>query len=118
MAGLVPESLADILVPPASKPAAQRNKRRIVTEGRVISGDEILKGLMEREKASAEKDRRDAQRALEADERKMMKDQEEIEKMKRKEERVEKRLAREQEQKKKADEKMDRGKLANKKFTK
>ncbi|KAH3897658.1 hypothetical protein DPMN_021851 [Dreissena polymorpha] len=72
---------------------------------------------MEREKASAEKDRRDAQRALEADERKRMKEQGEIEKIKRKEERVEKRLAREQEQKKKADEKMDRGKLANKKFT-
>ncbi|XP_052284973.1 uncharacterized protein LOC127881261 [Dreissena polymorpha] len=116
-AGLVPESLADILVPPASKPAAQRNKRRIVTEGRVISGDEIMKELMEREKASAEKDRRDAQRALEADERKRMKEEGEIEKIKRKEERVEKRLAREQEQKKKADEKMDRGKLANKKFT-
>lgn len=44
----MPESLADILVPPASKPAAQRNKRRIVTEGRVISGDEILKELMVR----------------------------------------------------------------------
>ena len=44
----MPESLAEILVPPASKPAAQRNKRRIVTEGRVISGDEILKELMVR----------------------------------------------------------------------
>ncbi|KAH3698902.1 hypothetical protein DPMN_073847 [Dreissena polymorpha] len=73
--------------------------------------------VKEREKTSAEKDRRVAQRALEDDERKRLKEQEEIEKIKRKEEHVEKRLARKQERKKNADEKRDRGKLANKKFT-
>ena len=39
--GLVPPSLAHILIPPPVKPVAAK-KRRVLTEGRIISGSEML----------------------------------------------------------------------------
>ncbi|XP_053383335.1 uncharacterized protein LOC128549782 [Mercenaria mercenaria] len=43
--GLVPQHLADVLMPTPSQPLSSQKKKRVVAEGRVISGDEILHKL-------------------------------------------------------------------------
>ena len=42
--GLIPQSMADVLVPPPTKPHQQK-KRKMVLEGRLISGDGMLNQL-------------------------------------------------------------------------
>ncbi|XP_060592066.1 uncharacterized protein LOC132746823 [Ruditapes philippinarum] len=47
--GLIPASLADILLPPPVKPTQVQRKKRVVAEGRLISGEDLLKQLKEKE---------------------------------------------------------------------
>ncbi|XP_053392856.1 DNA ligase 1-like [Mercenaria mercenaria] len=49
--GLIPQSMAQILIPPPKQPSNTKIKRsKVITEGRVISGDEMLRQLKEKEK--------------------------------------------------------------------
>jgi hypothetical protein len=40
--GLVPETLADVLMPQPMKAQTEKKKSRVVLEGRVISGEDML----------------------------------------------------------------------------
>ncbi|XP_060593109.1 uncharacterized protein LOC132747678 [Ruditapes philippinarum] len=60
--GLVPKSLADVLMPPPAKPLSQKRTSRMILEGRIISGDDMLMKLKEKEKALEEKKERQEER--------------------------------------------------------
>ncbi|XP_053398418.1 uncharacterized protein LOC123557736 [Mercenaria mercenaria] len=60
--GLVPQHLADVLMPTPSQPLSSQKKKRVVAEGRVISGDEMLHKLKEREAAVLAKKERQEER--------------------------------------------------------
>jgi predicted hydrolase (HD superfamily) len=48
--GLVPRSLIDVFRPPTSKPLSTTRKRKVITEARVISGDDMLNQLREKDR--------------------------------------------------------------------
>ncbi|XP_060602883.1 uncharacterized protein LOC132755959 [Ruditapes philippinarum] len=54
--GMISESLANVLLPPPTKPQnTQAKKSRVVAEGRLISGQEMLNQLKEKEDLDAKK---------------------------------------------------------------
>ncbi|XP_060575063.1 uncharacterized protein LOC132732603 [Ruditapes philippinarum] len=115
--GVIPQSMAQVLVPPPRKTTGKLKSSRIVTEGRVISGDEMLKKLEEKEEVM----RRQME---EKEERLRLKEQRKQQKEKEGEEKVEKKKRREAEKKKKEqelkEERMKKavgGRLAHKRFT-
>ncbi|XP_053381705.1 uncharacterized protein LOC123536821 [Mercenaria mercenaria] len=116
--GVVPASLAEVLVPPPAKPLSEKKKMgRVVTSGRVISGDEMLQVLKEREaaqmKKQEEKKVRDEEREIRR-KKKLEDDEMKVEKRRRKEaEKAEK----EQEKLKEKERKEKYGKLTEKKYT-
>ncbi|XP_053381964.1 uncharacterized protein LOC128549365 [Mercenaria mercenaria] len=116
--GLIPERMADVLMPPPMPPMKSGKKAsRRVPEGRVISGDEMLKLLKEKEDAA----RREKE---EKEERQRQREERRIQRQKEEEERLVKRQKREEDRRSKAlSKEMDRmkravgGRLAAKKFT-
>ena len=87
--GLIPEALSDILIPPPGKPA-QEKKRKIVAEGRLLSGDKMLELLKEKEELEEKKKQEKEERKLKREIRKEEKQKENERKEKRKMEKIQK----------------------------
>ncbi|XP_045156950.2 chromatin assembly factor 1 subunit A-like isoform X2 [Mercenaria mercenaria] len=115
--GMIPPSLAEILVPPPVKPQTENKKRKVVTSGRVISGDEMLKVLKEREEAEVRREEEKKKRQIEKESRREQKEIEQemrtAKRQKKEQERSERELAKLREKEKK----IKFGKLAEKKYT-
>ncbi|XP_053382064.1 uncharacterized protein LOC123532137 [Mercenaria mercenaria] len=108
--GLIPPSLADILLPPPVKPADTQRKKRVVAEGRLISGEEMLKQLKEKEQIEKKKidemEKRKKDREIKKEKRLIEEEERRIKRKKREEER-ELKL---KEKKRKADERQEKKK--------
>ena len=73
--GLIPESLAQIMLPPPGK--VVRKRRKMVTEGRVISGDDMLEQLKLKEEEERIKEERASERKKEREEKRKIKEEKE-----------------------------------------
>ncbi|XP_052079009.1 uncharacterized protein LOC127717266 [Mytilus californianus] len=75
---LIPKSLADVLLPPANPSQAKKTSSKIVTEARVITGDEMLQKLQykhdEAKKLEEEKEKRKTERARKKEEAEVLKE--------------------------------------------
>ncbi|CAC5411452.1 unnamed protein product [Mytilus coruscus] len=86
---LIPKGLADVLLPPENPSQAKKTSSKIVTEARVITGDEMLQKLQykhdEAIKLTEEKEKRKTERARKKEEAEVLKEakKEEIERKKR-----------------------------------
>ncbi|CAC5361799.1 unnamed protein product [Mytilus coruscus] len=75
---LIPKSLADVLLPQGNQSQAKRTSSKIVTEARVITGDEMLQKLQykhdEAKKLAEEKEKRKTERAIKKEEAEVVKE--------------------------------------------
>ncbi|XP_060572179.1 complexin-2-like [Ruditapes philippinarum] len=108
--------MAQVLVPPPQKTTGKLKSSRIVTEGRVISGDEMLKKLEEKEEVMRRQMEEKEERLRLKEQRKQQKEKEE-EKVEKKKRREEEKKKKEQELKEERMKKAVGGRLAHKRFT-
>ncbi|XP_076092433.1 uncharacterized protein LOC143063887 isoform X2 [Mytilus galloprovincialis] len=75
---LIPRSLADVLLPPANPSLAKKTSSKIITEARVITGDEMLQKLQSKRdeavKLAEEKEERKTERARKKEEAEVLKE--------------------------------------------
>lgn len=75
---LIPKSLADVLLPPANPSLAKKTSSKIITEARVITGDEMLQKLQSKRdeavKLAEEKEERKTERARKKEEAEVLKE--------------------------------------------
>ncbi|XP_053393873.1 uncharacterized protein LOC123537512 isoform X2 [Mercenaria mercenaria] len=95
--GLISNSLANILVPPPTKPQNKQQKRtRVVAEGRLISGNDMLSQLKEKEELAEKKKSESEKRKTEMEMKRKLKEEDDrmkkIKRMKEKEEREARKL--------------------------
>ncbi|XP_060560718.1 uncharacterized protein LOC132720575 [Ruditapes philippinarum] len=116
--GVVPASLADILVPPPAKPMPQKKRpSKAVTSARVLSGDEMLEILKEREDAEVKRLEEKKQREEDREMKRKQKIAEDELKAAKKQKRETEKNEREQEKLRERERKEKFGKLADRKYT-